>query len=364
MAKMSISKAFSKRLRLQAASQRLRIIAEVVLGTFIGDSQLVSDSTSITDLFLLLLGKLFSDSVGTTDQAIFAIGKGAQETVDITETTAFDVSKPFSNAFSALDIASVGISKPQADTFTAIDAAFFNIGRNPQDLVSITESQIFDVSKGVIDQPIVTDVAGLSLSKTFADNVSMTDTIEALLLTLQEAADSGSVSDVNILTFGKQPQDTVITTESQAFAVTKGINDTVYVTDDIGAEATVDDDQTLQVQKRVINFTGITDAVVLTSEFYREFSDSGSITDAVVIEAAYSRPQSEAISASDVVDLTVSYLRTASDSAITQDSQTTSFDKVNSDIMGITDSGVLLSQDYVDNNLYFADDYVGEKRIF
>lgn len=35
-----------------------------------------------------------------------------------------------------------------------------------------------------------------------------------------------------------------------------------------------------------------------------------------------------------------------------------------SDTLSSVDSGTLLNQDYVDNPYYFADDYVGSKRIF
>jgi hypothetical protein len=364
MAKMSITKAFSKRLRIEAASRRLRIIAEVVLGTFIGDSQIVTDTASISDLVAALLGKLFSDAVGTTDQAIFVIGKGAQDSVQITETTAFDVSKPLTDAYIASDIASVGAGKVVSDSFSMTDNQISSIGKNPQDAILLAESQSFDVSKAVSDIAITVEVLGVTLSKTFTDSVSMTDSVSSLLLTLEEAFDAGSVTDTNTLTFGKQPIDTTITSDSQVFAISKSLNDTVYVTDDIGAEATIDDDQTLQFQKRVINFASMTDAVTLTTEYDRSFSDSLSMTDSIVVEAAYLRPQSDSASVSDNVSLIAEYARSVSDTASTQDNQASLVGKVESDTLGIADSGVLLSQDYVDNNLYFADDYVGEKRIF
>lgn len=364
MAKMSITKAFSKRLRIEAASRRLRIIAEVVLGTFIGDNQIVTDSASITDLFAALLSKLFSDGVGTTDQAIFAIGKGAQDTVSITETTAFDVNKPFSNAYTASDVASVGAGKVASDSFSITDAQIANIGKNPQDTLLLSESQSFDVSKAASDIAITVEVLGVTLSKTFTDSVSMTDSVSALLLTLEDAFDAGSVTDTNTLTFGKAPQDTAITADIQAFDITKGLSDTVYATDDFGGESTVDDEQTMQFQKRLINFASMTDAVTLTAEYDRSFSNLAAMTDSILIEAAYSRPQSEAISAADNVSIIAEYARSVSDTASTQDNQASLVGKVESDTLGIADSGVLLSQDYVDNNLYFADDYVGEKRIF
>ena len=53
-----------------------------------------------------------------------------------------------------------------------------------------------------------------------------------------------------------------------------------------------------------------------------------------------------------------------SDATAIADAQVALVGKRESDTLEIADSGVLISQDYVDNNLYFADDYVGEKRTF
>jgi hypothetical protein len=364
MAKMKIARVYSQRLKLEAVSQRLRITAEVVLGAFIGDLVFPVDAASIADLIGLLLGKIASDSVGTTDQAIFAIAKGLEDTVSITETVGFDVSKPFSDAFVVLDIPSVGAGKVASDAVSGSDTAFADIGKNPVDALNVSELQAFSVSKAIEDSSVVIELVGVNLSKSFADSVSMTDTIVTLLPILKGEDDAGSVTDTNALTFGKAPQDTAITADIQTFAITKGLFDTVYATDDFGGESTVDDEQTIQVQKRFINFAGITDATVRTAEYQRQFSDNASTTDVVVLQADYDRTEAEAITASDVVSLTVGFSRAAADAATIQDNQVALVGKGESDTLGIADSGVLLSQDYVDNNLYFADDYVGEKRTF
>lgn len=364
MAKMSISQAFSQRLRIEAASKRLRIIAEVVLGNFIGDTEIVSDSLSLTELFSLALSKIFSDSIGTTDQAIAAIGKFVTDDVAITESTEFAVSKPLTDAYYAADVASIGPNKIQSDSISMTDSQVWSFGKGPQDDIALSEYKTFTIGKTLTDNPVTVEVIGKDVSKTLSDSISITDDVSWLLLTLEEAFDSGSVTDSNVLGIGKQPTDAAFAADAQKFDITKALNDTVYVTDDIGAEATVDDDQTIQVQKRLINFAAMTDSVVVTTEFQRAFSDSGSISDAAVIQVSYSRHQTETISASDQVSLLASFSRNPSDIAASQDSQSASFGKIKSDIMGITDSGVLLNQDYVDNNLYFADDYVGEKRTF
>lgn len=242
MAKMKIARVYSQMLKLEAVSQRLRMTAEVVLGAVIENRLFPADAASLSDLIGLLLGKIATDSVGTTDQAIFSIAKGLEDTVSISEIVGFDVSKPFSDAY------------------------------------------------------VVIELIGVNLSKTLADSVSMTDSVLELLLTEENAFDSGSVSDTNTLTFGKAPQDTAITADIQTFDITKGLSDLM------------------------------------------SFSDS--------------------------VVLSASYVRSVADAASAQDIQASLVGKVKFDTLGIDDSGVLYSQNYVDNNLYFADDYVGEKRIF
>ena len=512
MAKMHISKLLSQRLRLQATSQRLRIVAEVVLGSFIGQGMNLIHTATATDLLSFILAKLAADSVGTTDQANFAIAKGLNDLAGVTDSTSFDVSKPAVDLFAANDEAAISTGKIAEDTFSMTDNAFFGIGRNPADTVSFNELLSFDAGKTLSDYSIASDVVGLSLAKSFADTVAMTDSVEALLSTLQSAtdassildqqvlligkgatdsasaideqlfvvgklfheapvaidtlgvnltkvlldavamsdtlsalltreqaasdssvltdtnvllagknpedvvgtidtqafavakaitdtpiaseqiglslaktlfdvvsmtdsltalllreqsaSDSGAVTDANALTFGKQPQETTITTDTQAFAITKGLNDAVYATDDIGAEATLDDDQTLQFQKRLIDFAGISDSAELEAAFARGFADAGFITDSVNVFLQYARPQVDALSASDSVSISAEYDRQIGDGTTTQDNLVSLVGKVKSDILGVEDSGFLLSQDYIDNNLYFANDYVGEKRTF
>jgi hypothetical protein len=84
----------------------------------------------------------------------------------------------------------------------------------------------------------------------------------------------------------------------------------------------------------------------------------------VALESAFARAFDDSSDASDLVVVSVGYGDFLSDAANIQDNQVSLVGKVKSDTLEIADSGVLLSQDYVDNNLYFADDYVGEKRIF
>lgn len=96
--------------------------------------------------------------------------------------------------------------------------------------------------------------------------------------------------------------------------------------------------------------------------FGRGISDDPVITDTTSIDVA--KPFSDSDTASDIVAKNIS--KTFSDSVFASDVLVSGvvIGNIISAIIENTDSGVVISQSYVDNNLYFADDYVGTKRIF
>jgi len=298
-----------QRLVLKAASNRLLAAAELLIGAF-GKGVTAIDLAAIADAIAILFGKQPVDTVDSSDSARLDVAKAEQESV------------------------------------ASIDQAILSSG------------------KSISDSSEITDVAARSFSKSLSDSVSLADALIASISQDTPLDDSSSMSDQANVTFGKRPVETISFTESQAFAFGKGINDTVYATDDIGAEATIDDDQTLQVQKRLIELPSITDIVSRVAEYARQFSDSSSASDVFTRQVGYSRDFTESPTASETVIISSGINRTASDSASLLDQAVALVGKRPSDIMNSTDSGVLLNQDYVDNNLYFADDYVGLKRIF
>jgi hypothetical protein len=249
-----------------------------------------------------------------------------------------------SDAYSVSDLFAALFGKTLQDSASTSDNANLDIGVNPQDEPLASDLREIDVAKALADGSTVLDLLSNGLSKPFSDSYSMSD-------------------QANV-TFGKRPVETVGTVDVQVFAITKGLNDTVYATDDIGAEATIDDDQTIQVQKRLIELPSASDIVSKVAEYARSFSDSGSTADTIELEAAYQRAFTESPSVADTVSRAAGYVRSFSDSSSMTDSAIPLVGKRLFDILDSSDSGVLLNQDYVDNNLYFADDYVGLKRIF
>ena len=88
----------------------------------------------------------------------------------------------------------------------------------------------------------------------------------------------------------------------------------------------------------------MSDEIEFQNSFQKNFGDISQTSDEIILAAGYSRTASENPSLTDQAALLVG-------------------NRV-SDTMSAVEAGILLNQGYIDNNLYFADDYVGLKRIF
>lgn len=94
--------------------------------------------------------------------------------------------------------------------------------------------------------------------------------------------------------------------------------------------------------------------------FIKQLLDSVSVSE--TISKVFGKGLSEELDVSDVTFISVS--TGFDDSAFVVESTVKLIGKGESDTLTGSDSGTLLNQDYVDNPYYFADDYVGDKRIF
>jgi hypothetical protein len=91
-------------------------------------------------------------------------------------------------------------------------------------------------------------------------------------------------------------------------------------------------------------------------------ADLATATDSVARVSAYNRILADTTAVADVVSKTST--KSAADIVYLSDVFNVLLTAVRVNIGLVADSGQLLNQDYVDNPLYFADDYVGVKRIF
>ena len=136
--------------------------------------------------------------------------------------------------------------------------------------------------------------------------------------------------------------DTGSASDTRFIETTKSIADSVYVTDDVGGQATIDDDQTVSFFKNLSNVSGASDTFARTFIAIRSFSETPTVSD----------------------DKSISAGKLLSNFATPTDVFSYIAGKNSYDTLSASDSGQGLKQDYVDNGFYFAEDYVGSKFTF
>lgn len=246
------------------------------------------------------------------------------------------------------------------DVTLVVDVPAKSFGRGVSDSLNLTEDQIIAIGKGITETTVVSENAALALAK--------------------YVADQAGISDLPSKNIGK------------VFAEVLG------VTDDVDGEATVDDDQNIEFFKNTTNVTQVTDLLTRVVAYVRAFTetvgaadtpslgvgkpfaDSMTISEAIDIVLSKSVSLSDTVSSIDELAFAIakSLTDTASvtdtpsknvskilaDSANISDSDVIDFLAVKTDSATVSEAGSLISQGYVDNNFYFAEDYVGSSRNF
>lgn len=167
-----------------------------------------------------------------------------------------------------------------------------------------TEADItFNFNKSLSDSLDTTDLIRFSTQKFVTDSGTSSDTVS--LSALKQFDDSTSTSDeINFLSTLSKADSASSIDSAPVFNFTKAILDTISVTDDLDGEIGIDDDQNILFTKKT--------------------SDSGALTD-------------------NSIKLV---------------------NKLSSENLGVSDTGSLYGQSYVDNRYYFVEDYVGYSQNF
>jgi len=171
------------------------------------------------------------------------------------------------------------------------------------DTASATDDDIvFDIDKNITDTQVVTDLAALNITKPESDAASMTDAHS--LTPTKGPQDTATATDSDpIFDVTKGPRDIAIASELFTVDLSKVLTDAVNATDDVNGAA-AGDESNLRV--------------------FKVITENGSVAESHVLSPT----------------------KGLSDSAST------------------TDAGSIRAQDYVDNPLYFAEDYVGQSQSF
>lgn len=251
-------------------------------------------------------------------------------------------------------------SKVFIDTTLVVDVPVRAFGKNLSETLGLTDDQIFNIGKSLSENPAVAESAALSLAKPF---------LEAL-----------GVTDLASLNLGKV------------------FSENIGVTDDVDGEAGIDDDQNIAFFKNRNNTVGVAELFTRIVAYDRDFSetvslgdtpaksvgrplaDSFSVAESIVILLTKIKNLSDTLSAIDTLAFATgksladssavaelaskNVSKIPADSSNITDDDTIQFLKARADSAAVSDSGDLISQDYVDNNLYFLEDYVGTTRSF
>lgn len=192
------------------------------------------------------------------------------------------------------------------------------ITKNIADALGVTElvSKVFGKIK--TDQAITTDQAIKSISSNKAETLSTSDLIQKQVN--QAKADQVGSADSLTKGFGKGLLDNSLAVESTAFAFEKSLTNSVFVTDDVGGEATIDDNQTITFFKVLSNPAVASDAITLVVGYGRTFQNSSVASDSVTLTSGYNRSFNESVSVLDEIVIQIVLPITLSDSAFASDS--------------------------------------------
>jgi hypothetical protein len=197
------------------------------------------------------------------------------------------------------------------------------------------------LAEAISGRLVASSILGIFLIlKEFFNSVFFAETVVKIVG--KDESDNFVASDLLVLNPVKGAADNTALADDKRLDVEKVIFDNIYHTDDVGGEASADDDQTIQ--------------------FIKVRSELAFATELLARTAAYQRQFTESLAASDLTLMNVSVGTLDTVQAIETTSKLLA--KGTSDTLAGIDSGTLLNQDYVDNPFYFADDYVGVKRVF
>ena len=340
----------------------------------------------------------------TIELGLFLLKHSAFDTAAFSEILGFSITKPFADAaqFSDEFSSTVAYFREFSDTWAAtdtisfsttttrFDAAAFNSGL---ELVTLDTTKpfseapfisdainSFDTTKGIDEPGVVSDFSSIATVRLNTDAASAAEVIQITNEFYRTKVETPSITDALISATTKPLTDLGTIVGITSFATTKALSDLINVTDDLDGEAVIDDDQTMTFVKVTSDLGSFADSVALQLVWQRALSDAGITSDNTTF--AVGRPLSDTGVAQDAYSRQVDYSRAFQETSVFSDAtafavtndiadngyavetDVKSINKLRSESATLADSGLLVSQGYVDNNDYFAETYVGTSRTF
>ena len=335
-----------KTLGISYKAKLLPILMAIELGYFITEIDIdgnafVQDGTGVEDGVIYAFLKGLSDDPALVDDAVFAFNKVINEAPSVTHTEVFDFYKNIAN-----------------------------------EAANLSDSQILAVGKAISDEPTAVDVYRYAATKALTEAPAMTDSFD--YAASKELAESPNLTDAIVNTFYKNPSETPNVTDATLFEKGKGFSDTVYATDDVDANASINDDQEMQFAKNTSELPSISDVIAIVAAFSRSFTESPAITDSDTIEMGKNEAENPSFSDTNyinfgklsgenptMVDVFAMQLtlNPFSEAPSVADTFSAVPNKIKTEAPSLTDAGSLRSQGYCDFT-FFEEDYVGASRTF
>jgi hypothetical protein len=192
-----------------------------------------------------------------------------------------------------------------------------------------------------------------------------------------ELAEIVTVGDsaVRVAVYVRAFTDGAAVADAQARAFAKALTDAATVTDDLGGQATADDDQTLGFWKSLSHSATLTDAA--RRDGTKALAHAAAVAD--VAAKAMTRGAADGASIADSFARAVQFTRdfglyatldyfaqdyVQDDIARVADAMVRALARPFSEAASASDAGTALAQGYVTDPFYFAADYVGTARTF
>lgn len=165
-------------------------------------------------------------------------------------------------------------------------------------------------------------------------------------------SDTAAITDAITAQFSKAPSDAAAVSELLGIIIdyARGISDT----------PTAQDVLAVLTSRPLSDAASVSDSLDVLIALAQELADGASLTDAIVFAMSFVLADNPVVA--DAVAMTVTIPGLA-DSSLAQDTVILVNNKPLVETPGVTDAGLVVSQDYIDPT-YFAADYIGESRTF
>jgi len=334
------------------------------------------------DIDTVDFGKFEQDGVPLTDLYRVTYAKPAvADAYSVSDADSWNLEKPlFDDVLSPDDYVVLFTKKAPDDTLVISEQLIKDLERSLSDAFGVAEARSLDLDKVLFDQVAgVGDYVFLFTKKAPDSPVSVGDLGTQLALG-KNVSDASAVADeIDNIDVQKSQDDTAAATDDiNTVGTTKQLTDDVYFTDDVDGEASILDDQEMQFMKNRTDVVGFSDFFASYTNYYRDFTDTGTAVDSLRFSGAKSLADSplatetiNMLTGKQIYDIPVisESLKMAVtkapflDSALLGDATTVAAGKVLLDSASTTDAGSLRSQGYSDFT-FFAEDFVGASTTF